>query len=335
MAQAGGNFGGAVPYQGPAPGQQGWGTAAYGQGGYPPHAPTLQSAGDVQPKKSSGLVWGILLGVLGLFVAAVVGMCALAESVGGATGVTIGIEGPSTSAPITRDSTDDLTMEFTPVGQQMITGSTQVHAQRRFTLKVLATSDQHVTRGELTYSDAVVRTTGADKKVETETPPVANHTYLVETQGPAVTVTALSGGTITDQERSEVLNDVASFFKPKPAIFDKPLHVGDALTPSSEDVVQMLGLGSTTWNSKVRADNATFKLAYVDDAAHTATFEVAFLYTYEEGQLTLKVPLEGTITFDQKAGAAVRGTLHGAVEGSFVNEGTRFRVTGDFKAESR
>ncbi|MFO0591643.1 MAG: protein kinase [Polyangiaceae bacterium] len=335
MAQAGGNYG-PVPFQGPAPGQQGWGNAGYGQGGYPPQAPTLQSAGNGGSQKSSGLVWGILLGVLALFVAGVVGMCSLAEGIGsgGGGGVTIGAVGPSVGAPIARESTDDLTMEFTPVGQQIITGSTQVHSHRRFTLKVLATADSHVSRAEVAYTDASVRTTGPEKKVENEDEPVANRTYLVETAGAALTVTAMSGGAITDTERDQVVNDVAAFFKPKPRMFDKPLHIGDALTPSSEEVVEMLSLGSATWNSKVRADNATFKLAYVDDAAKTATFEVAFLFSYEEGLLALKVPLEGTITYDQATGTALRGALHGAVDGSFTSDGKRFHVTGDFKAES-
>jgi hypothetical protein len=338
------SFAGAPAPQGNMAPAQGWGPAPYGgapQGmqGYPPAAPagpTLQSAGAAPARKSSsavGIVAAIAAGLFFLFVVGGIGFCALASD---GSAVEIGTQGPSVAEPVDHEATGDLTMNFTPAGAKAPTGSSKLHTHRHFQVTVLAVSEQRALRAEVRYSDAVVQTTGADGKTETESSPVANRAFVVVNSGGELAVSS-SDGPVGEKERSEVLSDVGALFKPRPAIFGKELHVGDALTPSSDVVVDLLGLASTEAGTRVRADNATFKLLSIDAGGERATFEVAFLYAYESDSpaLKLSVPLKGTITLDVHSGLPSHGTLNGPVEGAYTDSNSRLGVSGTLTMETR
>ena len=248
-----------------APGQPWGGAPAYGGGlpvqGYPPAAgATLQSAGALPPKKSSsatGIVAAIVAGIFFVVVVFGVGFCALVDD---ASSVEIGAVGPSVAAPVDLEATADLSMQFTPPGAKVPSGSMRIRTHRKHQVTVLAAAERRALRAEVHYSDASTQTTGSNGSDETENSPVANRTFVVQSSGGTLTVSASDGGSLGDKERAEVLNDVGALFKPRPAMFTTALHVGDALTPSSEAVIDLLGLASTDEDITVRADNASFKL---------------------------------------------------------------------------
>ncbi len=332
------------PQMSPAPAwgaAQGYGAAnASAQQGYPPHAqggPTLQSATALPAKKSSsatGIVAAIAAGLFFVFVVGAVGFCAV---LGDQTSVEIGSEGPSVGAPVSHESTGDLVMRYTLPGAPAPAGSSLVHTRRRFQVRVLSVGERRALRAEVAYSDALTQTTGSDGTNQSETSPVANRTFTVVNSGGALGVSSSDGSQVGDKERAEILADVGVIFKPRPAMFGKELHVGDALTPPSEVVLDLLGLGPTVPGTTVRADNASFQLQSIDASAGTATFEVSFLYGYESHSPALKVSssLRGTVTFDRSTGLLVHGTLSGPVEGSYSDNNGRLGVSGTLTMESR
>ena len=332
------------PQMSPAPP---WG-AALGYGppngppmqGYPPHAqggPTLQSATALPAKKSSstiGIVAAIAAVLFFVFVVGSVGFCAV---LGDQSSVEIGSDGPAVGEPISREGTADLAMKYTVPGAPTPAGGSLLHTRRRFQVKVLSVGERRALRAEISYGEAVAQTTGSDGSDQTEASPVANRTFVVVNSGGTLAVTSNDGRPVDAKERAEILNDIGVMFKPRPAIFGKELQVGDALTPPSEVVVELLGLGATVPDTTVRADNASFKLQSIDSSAGTVTFEASFLYAYESHSPAMKLSstLAGTLSFDRRTGLLVHGALTGPVEGSYSDANGRLGVSGTLTMTSR
>jgi len=309
-------------------------------------APTWQGAGDAaapaRAKSSLGGFIAIAAALALFFVVGIIGLLATWDSgvrgVIDASSVQIGALVPGVGTVFDHETTADLGMAFTAPGERAPRTSVQLRSVRRCRITVQAVGDSHVTRALVQYAESSVRTTASDGSDNTEASPTANRGFLVLSQGGAPTVTGLDGAAVGAQEQADVLEDVGELFRTRAEAFGSRLALGDTVSPSSELVVELLGLGVSEPGVTVRADNAVFRLASLDPrGTGKATFDVELLFVREDTTplMTLSVPLRGSVTLDAQTGLPLSGTLNGPVSGTFTNEGIRFGVSGTMSVHSR
>jgi hypothetical protein len=240
---------------------------------------------------------------------------------------------PRKDQVIGEQSASDMTMSMTvkkgdKVLQEITTRQGQTEKKK---VTILAATDSAVTSVRCEYLDRSTIEGAAAGKESKKASVVSGKTYLVTAKNGKIEVVNANGRPVSKKERSEVEKDNDDLGKPNKTaqlLPDRPIAVGETLTPPASAVRSMLNTGDDSM--ELKDVSLSLKAVEGSGAARAAVFDLSMRVggSNKKGAVPVKMELVGSLKILVDSTLPVEMNLSGPISIETEEKGTSISAKG-------